>query len=180
MDDQALVQLAKAGDRAAFERLVRLHQNKVLAVAVGLLRDKSAAQDVAQDAFLRAFVHLPECVGSFYGWLYRITVNLCYSRLRAKHQSGVAFHEDDFQSPFDPERALANGEMRSQLQQALGKLPAPLRAVLLLREVDHLSYTELAQTLQWPAGTVMSRLHQARRQLQEMISETQEDPTACP
>lgn len=173
MDERQLVDQAKAGQRIAFERLVRLHQQKVYAVALGILRDKAEAQDVAQDAFLRAYKHLARFSGtSFYAWLYRITVNLCYSRLRTRMHGHVPLDDrvpEPLDRTFSPELALGNNELRETLQRALSALPRPLRAVLLLREVDHLSYEELAQALGWPQGTVMSRLHQARKRLQEVL-----------
>ena len=183
-----LVDRARRGDAQAFRTLVERHQRRVYALALGFLKDPDEARDIAQEAFLKVYRHLPTFQGtaSFYTWLYRITVNLCIDlRRKAGRGNQVEFDEkvarEEVGSPadelssqrlgFDPARALHNTELRGRITTALGKLSEQHRAVLLLREVDGLSYKEIADVLECPEGTVMSRLFHARRQMQELLHE---------
>ena len=154
------------------------------------MRDPDQAYDVSQEAFLKVYRHLGSFQGtsSFYTWVYRITVNLCID-LRRKANRGSGMHAEfderivheevgspaDQLSPqrlgFDPARALSNSELRQKIVGALGKLSEQHRAVLLLREVDGLSYKEIADVLECPEGTVMSRLFHARKQMQDLLRE---------
>lgn len=185
-EEAQLVERCRRGDRQAFRVLVDRYQRKVYALALGFVRDPDEAYDVTQEAFLKVFRHLGSFHGtsSFYTWVYRITVNLCIDlRRKAGRGSHAEFderivHEEvgspaDQLSPlrlgFDPARALHNAELRKRLLIALDKLSEQHRAVLLLREVDGLSYKEIADTLECPEGTVMSRLFHARRQMQELL-----------
>lgn len=186
--DGPLVERARKGDRQAFRQLVERYQRKVFSLALGFLRDPDEARDVSQEAFLKVHKHLDSFQGnaSFYTWLYRITVNLCIDlRRKAGRGASVEYdekiaHEDagtpaDDLSPrrlgFDPARALQNAELRKHLNRALGELSESHRTVLLLREVDGLSYKEIADVMGCPEGTVMSRLFHARKQMQDLLRE---------
>jgi len=183
-----LVERARRGEAGAFRILVERYQRRVYSLALGFLKDPDEARDIAQEAFLKVYKHLPTFQGtaSFYTWLYRITVNLCIDlRRKAGRGNQVEFDEkvarEEVGSPadelstqrlgFDPARALANSELRGRITTALGKLSEQHRAVLLLREVDGLSYKEIAEVLECPEGTVMSRLFHARKQMQELLHE---------
>jgi len=183
-----LVERARRGDPQAFRALVERYQRRVYSLALGFLKDPDEARDVAQEAFLKVYRHLGTFQGSasFYTWVYRITVNLCIDlRRKAGRGNQVEFDEKvartEVGSPadelscqrlgFDPGRALHNSELRGRITTALQKLSEQHRAVLLLREVDGLSYKEIAEVLECPEGTVMSRLFHARRQMQELLHE---------
>jgi RNA polymerase sigma-70 factor (ECF subfamily) len=188
-EDAKLVERCRRGDRQAFRSLVERYQRKVYTLALGFVRDPDQAYDISQEAFLKVFRHLDSFQGasSFYTWVYRITVNLCIDLRRKKsHGTGQAefderiAHEEvgspaDQLSPqrlgFDPARALHNAELRKKLLAALEQLSEQHRTVLLLREVDGLSYKEIADVMECPEGTVMSRLFHARRQMQELLRE---------
>ncbi len=186
VDDRLLVEQARRGNQRAFQGLVERYQRKVYALALGLLRDPDEARDTAQEAFLKVHQHLDGFQGSasFYTWIYRITVNLCIDQLRKAGRGGkVEFDEaaqfQEVGSPadelaprrlgFDPHRALSDKELRQRIQEALGTLSEQHRAVLLLREVDGLSYKEMADILGCAEGTIMSRLFHARKRMQELL-----------
>ena len=183
-DDLQLVDEARKGSELAFRRLVEKYQRRIYAMALGMVKDPDEARDVVQDAFMKAWRHLGTFEGqsAFYTWLYRIAMNLCIDRARKNSRVGkVEFDEvvdrdeegDSGISPrrvgFDPARALADREIRERLNEALARLSATHRAVLLLREVDGLAYKEIADVMQCSEGTVMSRLFHARKRMQEML-----------
>ena len=184
--DARLVERARGGDQAAFRQLVQRYQERAVAVALGIMRNRDDAQDVVQDAFIKAYRSLDRFEGqsSFYTWLYRIIVNLCID-LKRKHarsrtdplDEGHAGREDDAAgsdvSPWRPgSHPLKNTEDRelaAQIHAALGRLTEAHRTILVLREVDGLSYEELATTLNISKGTVMSRLFHARHNMQRLL-----------
>jgi RNA polymerase sigma-70 factor (ECF subfamily) len=157
-----------------------------------LLKNREDAADIAQEAFAKAYRGIEGFKGdaSFYTWIYRITNNLCIDHLR-KAGSGAAAHlqveytdelADDASAEAEagvgvlssrlgtnPQRSALRRELAEKLEEALGQLPEKHRAILVLREVDGLSYEELAQTLEIPKGTVMSRLFHARTKMQELL-----------
>ncbi len=178
---------ARAGDHEAFRVLVELHQGRLFRLAARVLRDDDLARDAVQDAFLKAYVSLRRFEGrsSFYTWLYRLTLNVCLDmRRRSKSdrtvewpdagaEGGAAFepvaaagHEPP---ETGPESELERSEIRESVGRAIEELPAEARETLLLREVDGLSYAEIAEALGIPKGTVMSRLHYARRRVQKLL-----------
>lgn len=186
LDDERLARLAAASDHAAFRELVERYQRKVHAVALGMLRDPDDARDVCQEAFLKAYRALGGFQGEsrFFTWLYRIVVNLCLDHLRSQRPDVVEFDEMRFteegdegawmsmrQLSFDPAHALANKELRQSIEEAFAQLSVAHRTVLTLREVNGLSYAELAKVLGWEMGTVMSRLFHARKRMQSMLLE---------
>jgi RNA polymerase sigma-70 factor (ECF subfamily) len=186
LDDERLARFAATGHHAAFRELVERYQHKVYAVALGMLRDPDDARDVCQEAFLKAYRGLGGFNGEsrFFTWLYRIVVNLCLDHLRARRLDSVEFDEmrlaeegDEAgwmsmrQLSFDPAHALANKELRQSIEQAFEQLSIAHRTVLTLREVNGLSYAEIAKVLGWEMGTVMSRLFHARKRMQSMLLE---------
>ena len=183
-DDQQFVTEARAGSQAAFRTLVERHQRRVYGMALAMLKDPDAARDVVQDAFIKVHQHLPEFQGNsnFYTWLYRIAMNLCIDRTRrAKrfaqvewndeiaHEGEDAFAVSPHRLGFDPARALEDKEIHSQVSKALDELSPSHRAVILLREVEGLSYKEIAEAMECSEGTVMSRLFHARKKMQEKL-----------
>ncbi len=183
--DEELVRQARGGDRDAFRELVERYQRKIAALAIGMLRDRDEALDVVQEAFTKAFQGLDRFKGEagFYTWVYRIAMNLCIDHQRREARAPVATLEPrgdqgvedrlgafpDTTGQADPFRRARNAELARALDHALGELTAEHRAVIVLREVEGLSYEEISQVLECPKGTVMSRLHYARRQLQERL-----------
>jgi RNA polymerase sigma-70 factor (ECF subfamily) len=183
--DGELVEASRRGDRQAFRLLFDRYYRRILAVATGMLRNREDALDVAQETFIKAYRSLPQFKGdsSFYTWLYRIAVNLCvdaqrrdarYARVAVN--PGEAGPEDmepfdvcDGRPDADPFEQVQTRELGSLVREALTELTAEHRAVILLREVDGLSYDEISQVMQCAKGTVMSRLHYARKRLQARL-----------
>lgn len=185
-EEADLVAGARRGDVDAFRRLVEHHQKRAFAVAVGILHDSDDARDVCQEAFIRAYKNLSTFEGSsqFFTWLYQIVRNLCIDHLRKRRGEKVAFDEehppgaeadDTGIAPrrlgFDPDRALADKQLRARLRDALGRLSPPQRAVIVMRELEGLSYREMAEAMDCSVGTIMSRLFHARKRMQSMLLE---------
>ena len=177
-DDSVLVERAKGGNQEAFGALVRLHQDRAFAVAYRLVRQREDALDIAQEAFVRAYQSLAGFKGEarFSTWLHRIVVNLALDHLRRQphHEAGEykdarALEEAAHQvvaPTANPEQAAEATEMRGLIKRGLAALPAEQRTALVLREIEGLSYKEIAQAMRCSIGTVMSRLHYARRKMQ--------------
>jgi len=183
-DERLLVDDARRGDANAFRELVKRYQRRAYAVALGMVHDGDDARDICQDAFLRVHKNLVTFEGDsqFFTWLYRIVMNLCIDHLRKKRGERVEF--DDTRGPedsiddsgiaprrlgFDPQRALADKELRGQIRGALDKLSATHRAALIMREIDGLSYAEMATVTGCSVGTIMSRLFHARKNMQKLL-----------
>lgn len=186
--DWELVRRARDGDRSAFRTLVERYQRKIAALALGMLRNREDALDVVQETFTKAYQSLDRFKGdsSFYTWIYRIASNLCidhqrrdsklvYVPLDARSTDGETTGEEipaaalEGNEPDEPFQRARDAEISEGLAKAISELTPEHRAVILLREVDGLSYEEISQVLGCPKGTVMSRLHYARRQLQERL-----------
>jgi RNA polymerase sigma-70 factor (ECF subfamily) len=182
--EAALVQRCTSGDEAAFAELVSEHQRMVVQLAVNLLGDRDEALDLSQDVFLRVF----RTLGRFRGqstlrtWIYRIAVNQARNRhrfWRRRHRADqvpfdvhVAAHgEFHSRAETEPDRVLAQKELAAQLQHALDALPFEQRTAIVLREVDGLSYEEIAYSLGVAVGTVKSRLTRARQVLRQELRE---------
>jgi RNA polymerase sigma-70 factor (ECF subfamily) len=174
-DGAEFVARLRAGDRAAFETLVRAHQHRVYGVALRMLGDAAEAEDVAQEAFLRAHRALPGFRGEarVSTWLYAITARLCLTRLgggeRRRRQDGEALLAGVVDTAPGPDRALERDELEEALHRAIAGLPEDRRIVVLLRDVEGLDYQEIAEILDVPIGTVRSRLHRARLDLKEKL-----------
>jgi RNA polymerase sigma-70 factor (ECF subfamily) len=188
--DADVVQRAREGDHAAFRVLVERYQGRAYGLALRVLRDEDQAQDVVQDAFLKVYGSLDRFEGrsKFYTWLYRIVMNLCLDRKRRdRSDREVEWDEEtaggslaDPAGP-DPDRSgpeaeVGSSELRVHVTRAIETLPEDARRAIQLREIDGLSYKEIAQVLGIPKGTVMSRLYYARRRLQEALRAAGVDP----
>jgi RNA polymerase sigma-70 factor (ECF subfamily) len=187
-DDLTLVQRARGGDQRAFKLLVERYQRKVYSVALGMVRDREEAMDVAQEAFAKVYKYLDHFKGdsSFYTWLYRITVNICIDVLRKRGATKGEHVELDETMQMDsaeanigalgsrlgtnPQKSLLRKELAAKIADALQQVPERHRAILLLREIEGMSYDDLAKTLDIPKGTVMSRLFHARAKVQKILS----------
>jgi RNA polymerase sigma-70 factor, ECF subfamily len=171
--DEDLVAAARRGDEDAFGELVRRHQRRVVAVAIGILRSPDDARDIVQEAFLRAHRALRDFDGEarFSTWLHRIVINLCidYARQRRPDTVGPEHLAGAPSTERDPHEAATDRELRARIHAALEQLTPAHRAVVLLREVEGFSYAEIARALGCAQGTVMSRLFHARRRLQVLL-----------
>jgi RNA polymerase sigma-70 factor (ECF subfamily) len=184
-DDLALVSRAKAGDAQAFRALVVRYQRKVYAVALGIVKDPDLAWDVAQEAFVRVHGHLAEFEGksSFSTWILRITTHLAIDAVRRERSSRKDDVDDVHEADLaeggegilatslgnDPRANVLRRELAGKIMEALETLPEKHRTILVLREVEGLSYEELAERLQIHKGTVMSRLFHARKKMQAAL-----------
>jgi RNA polymerase sigma-70 factor (ECF subfamily) len=184
-DDLSLVSKAKAGDADAFRALVVRFQRKVYAVALGVVKDPDLAWDVAQEAFVRVHRHLAEFEGksAFSTWLFRITTHLAIDAVRRERRAQKDDVDDVNEGDLaeggegilstalgnDPRENLLRRELAGKLQEALATLPEKHRTILVLREVEGLSYEELAERLDLHKGTVMSRLFHARKKMQSAL-----------
>nr|MBF0682910.1 RNA polymerase sigma factor RpoE [Pseudomonas sp.] len=174
--DAVLVERVQRGDKRAFELLVIKYQRKIMRLLSRLIHDPAEAEDVAQDAFIKAYRAIPQFRGesAFYTWLYRIAVNTAKNHLvaRRRRPSGSAQFENDDGETFDetdnlsdintPEAAFASREIADTVNQAIDALPEELRTAIVLREIEGLSYEEIAQSMGCPIGTVRSRIFRAR------------------
>jgi RNA polymerase sigma-70 factor, ECF subfamily len=173
-DDRDLVERFKSGDREAFEELLRKYQDRIYNVCHYMLQDTGDAQDAGQDVFLKAYGNLkayrPD--SSLYTWLYRIAVNACLdynkkSRPKPFEDESVV---DDFPSVQpSPERLYQSKETGRAIETALQKLPKKLRAAIVLKEIEGLSYEEIAEALDTSVGTVKSRISRAREELRRLL-----------
>lgn len=159
------------------------HRERAWRLSLRILRNEEAAKDAVQEAFVKAYVALDRFEGrsKFSTWFHRLVVNQCFDMRRKEHADRrvdvadadalerLAVGSED--APEMPEPAALRGELREQLAEAIGELPDDARQTLLLREVDGLSYAEIAKSLRVPKGTVMSRLHYARRRVRERLVE---------
>jgi RNA polymerase sigma-70 factor (ECF subfamily) len=183
-DDRRLVAAARKGDRAAFRTLVERHQRRVFAVALALLKNREDALDIVQETFLRAHRGLEGFDGEsqLFTWLYRIAHNLCIDHLRRRRFETVQLDErievadERDHLDTDPVRNIMNDELRGKILAALDKLTPAHREVLMLREVEGLSYKEIADATDCNIGTVMSRLFHARKNLERHLRDA--DPRA--
>ena len=193
-DDLTLVKRCRDGDAKAFQTLVERYQKRVYALALGMLKDRDEAMDIAQETFVKVYKYLDHFKGdsSFYTWIYRIATNLAIDARRRKAPAGDPVEFDEAvqrESPDEPgvmssrlgsnpQQALMRRELVNKIDEALSQLPEKHRSILVLREVEGLSYEDLARTLKIRKGTVMSRLFHARKKVQKILSaylETAED-----
>ena len=174
--DLALVERVQRGDKKAFELLVIKYQRKIMRLLSRIIRDPVEVEDVAQEAFIKAYRALPQFRGesAFYTWLYRIAVNTAKNHLVAskRRPTGSATYESEDGETFDqtdnlsdintPEAAFASREIAETVNQAIDALPEELRTAIVLREIEGLSYDEIAEAMGCPIGTVRSRIFRAR------------------
>jgi len=183
--DQSLVLLAQKGDNNAFDQLVTHYRGKVYAMIYNMIRNDADAWDLAQDVFVKAWKALPkfEARSAFYTWLYRITHNVTYDWMRKKKITAGTEFDDQVAldavpgsptSPREvqqPDQSAAGGEIKTQIDAAIQELSGDHRQAILLKEVEGLSYQEIADVMECSIGTVMSRLFYARKKLQEKLKD---------
>ncbi|SHF07195.1 RNA polymerase sigma factor [Desulforamulus putei] len=192
LEDQLLVERSKKGDREAFEHLVQLYENKVYTIAYRLMGNHADAADLAQEAFIKIYQALPNFRGdsSFSTWIYHITVNVCRDELRKRQRRPtVSLDEpaaDGNNNTYEirsaapgPEEMLDRSETQAMIQHCLNTLSDDYRTILVMREIQELSYEEIAEILGCSLGTVKSRLSRARQALKEKISKHLEPSSPC-
>ncbi len=179
-DEAELIARAKKGDREAFGALVKRYERRVIGVALAVVHNQDDALELAQETFVRAFENLGsfESRSSFSTWLYRIAANLAIDFWRREGRYNVLRGEDAENelrrlpsARGDSFTAATRSELGERLSKALEQLTPEHRAVILLREVEGLSYDEISEVLNCPRGTVMSRLHYARSRLRGILKD---------
>lgn len=186
LSDETLVERVQEGDRTAFRHLVERYQRRLYSVAFGMVRNREDALDIVQEAFIKVHRHIEGFEGSssFYTWAYRICSNLCIDHLRKKKRKQEVDYDDTLQRSseveadqpiapsrlgVDPSRVYQRKELLEQLDAAMETLSEKHREIIVLREFEGLSYAEIAEVLDISKGTVMSRLHHARKYLQAAL-----------
>lgn len=181
--DLALIKRVQQGDRSAFDLLVIKYQHKIVKLIMRYVRDPSEALDVAQEAFLKAYRAAPSFRGesAFYTWLYRIAINTAKNHLVAIGRKPISY-DLDTQDPESssilnelreldtPEGIAQSEEIRNTINRVIHGLPEELRTAILLREIEGMSYEEIAQTMECPVGTVRSRIFRAREAIDKAIA----------
>lgn len=183
--DSELIRACRRGDKKAFEELVERYQRKIVSVALGMVHNRDDAVEIAQETFVKAFESLERFKGesSFYTWLYRIVVNraIDFQRRERRHptvaledRSGSGEGYDEIlneERQTDPYQEAEAHEVGDRVTEAINELTPDHKAVILLREVEGLSYDEISRVMQCSKGTVMSRLHYARKKLQKRLKD---------
>lgn len=185
LSDQDLVQLVLDGDTTAYRGLVERYQGRVYALVYGMVRNREDARDIVQEAFVKAYRNLRTYrrEASFHAWLFRIAMNLAIDQIRSK----IRHPQGEFDEKIDqreagseyavdhlrrhPGRDLERQRLYERIMNAMQQLPVDQRQVVLLREIEGLSYKEIADTMDIPEGTVMSRLFYARKKLQDLLKD---------
>lgn len=169
-DEARLVSQARNGEVAALDALMNAHRGRILNLAWQILRDHEAAEDAAQEAFVRVFSKLPTFRGnsSFGTWLYRVALNVCLERKRALKPENIREDEETV-------APSSNSEMKMALEWALDQLPEPHRVALILREWHGLNYEEITAICSVPVGTVRSRLHEGRARFRQIWRDAEEE-----
>ena len=183
--DLVLVKRVQRGDKTAFDLLVRKYQHKVVKLVLRYVRNPAEAEDIAQEAFIKAYRALPQFRGdsAFYTWMYRIAINTAKNSLASRDRSPIAYDLDltdpeeshsvqtKLQDPDTPEGMALTEEIRGIVNSAIEALPEELKTAIVLRELDGLSYEEIAAAMECPVGTVRSRIFRAREAIDKRLRE---------
>jgi RNA polymerase sigma-70 factor, ECF subfamily len=184
VSDLSLVRRVQRGDKGAFDALVLTYQHKLVQLVMRYVRNPAEAEDIAQEAFIKAYRALPQFRGdsAFYTWLYRIAINTAKNAVVSRDRSPVEYNLDrssdesyDMQGRMKdsetPEGLVLTDEIRSIVNGAIDALPEDLRTAIVLRELEGLSYEEIAATMDCPVGTVRSRIFRAREAIDLRLRE---------
>ena len=185
VSDLSLVRRVQRGDKGAFDALVLKYQHKLVKLVMRYVRNPAEAEDIAQEAFIKAYRALPQFRGdsAFYTWLYRIAINTAKNAVVSRDRSPIEYDLDrnntdesyDMQGRMKdsetPEGLVLTDEIRSTVNAAIEALPEDLRAAIVLRELEGLSYEEIAVTMDCPVGTVRSRIFRAREAIDRRLRE---------
>ena len=180
--DKELVKRVQKGDKGAFDLLVLKYEQKIVNLVMRYVRDPEQALDISQEAFIKAYRALPRFRGdsAFYTWLYRIAVNTAKNYLAAQRRRPMDIELDlqdqeqyglhaKLKDTDTPEAVSLSDELRETLERAIEALPDDLRTAIILRELDGMSYEEIAQTMDCPVGTVRSRIFRAREAISKKV-----------
>lgn len=178
--EKSLINLVKKGDKKAYEVLVLQYQDRLVFSVYKFLKDYELAQDIAQEAFVKAFKNIEKFRGdsSFYTWIYRIAINTAKNFLSTKSRRSEIYDDEIMELKLsesaatseNPENILEAEELRSIMMDAIQGLPDDIRSTLSLREFDGLSYEQIAEVQNCPIGTVRSRIHKGREILDKTFS----------
>ena len=181
--DEDLVLRVQRGDKSAFDFLVIKYQHKIIQLVNRYVKDPSEAQDVAQEAFIKAYRALGNFRGdsAFYTWLYRIAINTAKNYLVSRSRRSADYQVDiqdaealenapQLQGMGTPERLLLNQEIIDTIKTAIDKLPEEMRTAIMLREFEGMSYEEIAEAMDCPVGTVRSRIFRAREAIDNKLN----------
>ncbi len=177
--DTFLVEQCRAGDEEACEALVRQYQERVFALISRMTGDPDRVEDIAQEVFLKAFRSLKSFRGGsrFYTWLYRITVNTVLNTMRSQGRrqetslDALEGFEVQADADMEPAEVTARLELARRVREAIDQLEEPYRVIVYLRELEDLSYEEIAEVVELPVGTVKSRLFRARQHLKGLLQD---------
>jgi RNA polymerase sigma-70 factor (ECF subfamily) len=185
VSDLSLVRRVQRGDKGAFDALVLKYQHKLVKLVMRYVRNPAEAEDIAQEAFIKAYRALPQFRGdsAFYTWLYRIAINTAKNAVVSRDRSPIEYDLDRHNSDESyemqgrmkdsetPEGLVLTDEIRSTVNAAIDALPEDLRTAIVLRELEGLSYEEIAATMDCPVGTVRSRIFRAREAIDRRLRE---------
>jgi RNA polymerase sigma-70 factor (ECF subfamily) len=185
VSDLSLVRRVQRGDKGAFDALVLKYQHKLVKLVMRYVRNPAEAEDIAQEAFIKAYRALPQFRGdsAFYTWLYRIAINTAKNAVVSRDRSPIEYNLDrgDNDESYDmqgrmkdsetPEGLVLTDEIRSTVNAAIDALPEDLRTAIVLRELEGLSYEEIAEAMACPVGTVRSRIFRAREAIDQRLRE---------
>ena len=185
VSDLSLVRRVQRGDKGAFDALVLKYQHKLVKLVTRYVRNPAEAEDIAQEAFIKAYRALPQFRGdsAFYTWLYRIAINTAKNAVVSRDRSPVDydFDRDSIDESYDmqgrlkdsetPEGLVLTDEIRQTVNAAIEQLPEDLRTAIVLRELEGLSYEQIAATMGCPVGTVRSRIFRAREAIDQRLRE---------
>ena len=185
--DLSLVRRVQRGDKGAFDALVLKYQHKLVKLVMRYVRNPAEAEDIAQEAFIKAYRALPQFRGdsAFYTWLYRIAINTAKNAVVSRDRSPIEYNIDrngtDGEESYDmqgrmrdsetPEGLVLTDEIRTTVNGAIEALPEDLRTAIVLRELEGLSYEEIAEAMACPVGTVRSRIFRAREAIDRRLRE---------
>jgi RNA polymerase sigma-70 factor, ECF subfamily len=186
VSDLSLVRRVQSGDKGAFDALVRKYQHKLVKLVMRYVRNPAEAEDIAQEAFIKAYRALPQFRGdsAFYTWLYRIAINTAKNAVVSRDRSPIEYNidrNDATEESYDmqgrmkdsetPEGLVLTDEIRRTVNAAIEDLPEDLKTAIVLRELDGLSYEEIAAAMDCPVGTVRSRIFRAREAIDRRLRE---------
>ncbi len=187
--DALLIERCQSGDYTAFDELITVYRGKIYAMIFNMIRNDADAWDLSQDVFIKAWKALSKFEGrsAFYTWIYRIAHNVTYDWMRKKKIEGAGEYNDEMLNEVEPgaltsprvldspDQNLQRNELRDKITTAINSLSEDHREVILLKEVEGLSYQEIAESIGSSIGTVMSRLYYARKKLQETLKDNDYD-----
>ena len=186
VSDLSLVRRVQSGDKGAFDALVRKYQHKLVKLVMRYVRNPAEAEDIAQEAFIKAYRALPQFRGdsAFYTWLYRIAINTAKNAVVSRDRSPIEYNidrNDATEESYDmqgrmkdsetPEGLVLTDEIRRTVNAAIEALPEDLKTAIVLRELDGLSYEEIAAAMDCPVGAVRSRIFRAREAIDRRLRE---------